>query len=1360
MSNAIVTDLAATARAPEFEGRFRLVRAGIVNVHKFANVEFPCAGGRVVFRGPNGSGKSRGMDMLFPFLLTGDRRRMGSGSSGAVTVDSLMRVMLGKDSNRVGYVWAEYVNGDGDYRTVGAYFKYSKNTSTSDVHFFITGLRVGYELHLMDGTRHPLSRAQLGELVGSHNITQQSTEHGNRVAQELFGVTDDAGRTRLAAAFGVMYNLRSPDFGAKYRAKDVTRLLTDSLPSMPDATIRSAGLSLDNLQDTREQQHDIEEASRHASETLQVYRGYVTTVLLNEAQGLTVAVASSDAAAAAELDARDREGAAHARSQQKAREASELKEQISELSAQKSALEKSPNYKEALRFVDRRSMVTALQGTAASELGSWWHLSAGVDAAVERAMTAAGTAAETCETLAEAVRTAGACAVDAGLPHTLPAVSVSVTPGPTRPVTVRRTVEGELADYVSGGTPAVTVTPADLGTVTDTHAALRTEADTKHGVAEARLETAQHLIHDERVVESLERDTLKAERAAHVAREAALAAAAQADAARATLSGAWAEWARHPATGTLFGDVDWAATNLAGILADGTLPPVQELEGVAESVAADAFDRVAVTAQQVRDRRSAFTVEQKALTADQDALVDHQAPPPERQLWVTVVDGPAFWETVDFRPGVPERIQDAVESALRASGILTATVTEDGVQPVTGELVVSAHGTAAGRPISEILTADPAFPGVAQILDRLGFNDPGHLVSVHEDGSWRAGLLTGRCPVTPARHIGATAQERARLARLEQISIRLGELTALLIVCESDAASAVALRTAMRAQVSAAPTSAAVIRADAANSSAAAAADALWAAAAAATTEALLARTAWDDREAIHRRACHHAGLPATEPGLRGCIQQLRTTAGACDKAIAFTGTLTRQLRTFETATDDVDAAITAADSQFLLAEQAGERWRAEAAVIRKLEATVGASAEQVMAELATVDAELGAATVLKGKTDSQALEAARQHGAAVTIVDNASDRAVTTAENAGDAADHVHAILRLPGVTDAVSVDNTPEQAAPAELVAWLRESIARQRIVSLDDVHAAVDTLRDHVTQMFDVLRTTTHGVLLVELTGGEGTHALPAAAADLARRAETGRQAIIQSEAEVFSRFIVDGVANDMRKIIRLATDTIRDTSARVSAHRTSNGIGVRLRFSGKDDVTDAVNRIRDLVAIADQVRSAAENEELSTLLRQTVEDAYNLNRAEGYGKALADSLDYRNWYSVEPVVLGPNDGQERTLKGAKLSEGELRYVTYLALISALDSHLSTLPPIAPRLILLDDAYAMVDDHGRRILTSILVERDIDFMMTGHDLWLHYANVDSLDEYEIRSTGEESPTTAIRYHWDGQRHRLRDV
>jgi uncharacterized protein (TIGR02680 family) len=1361
VSIAIVTDLAGTARAAAFDERFRLVRAGIINVHKFSNVEFPCAGGRVVFRGPNGSGKSRGMDMLFPFLLTGDRRRMGSGSSGTVTVDSLMRVMLGKDNNRVGYVWAEYVNGDSDYRTVGAYFKYSRNTNKSDVHFFITPLRVGHDLRLMDDARHPLPRAQLGEMIGSHNITQQSTEHWTRVAQELYGVTDDAGRTRLSAAFAVMYNLRSPDFGAKYRAQDVTRLLTDSLPPMPDATIRAAGLSLDNLQDTREQQHDIEEASRHASEALQVYRGYVTTVLLKETQGLKDAVDSADAAAAAEQDAREREATAKARSQQKAKEARELGEQISELGARKSALEKSSAYQDALTFVDRRSMVAALKGTAESELRSWWSLSDSVDAAVARASTAADSAQETGNSLGAAVWAAGDRAVAAGLPHTLPAVSVSVEVGSTRQVTVRRSVDDDLADRVSAGTPKVTVTPADLGTVTEKHMVLRTAAATKLDAAGARLDTALQLIRDESTVESLERDAQKAERAAVAAKDAAIAAAGQTDTALRALGDAWRGWARNPATGTLFGAVNWTETKLAGILSGGMLPPVSELDGVAESIAADTFDRVAVSVQRIDDRRAALTEEKTVLSAEQEALQDHRTPAPDRQPWVTVSDGPAFWEAVDFHPGVPDHIQDAVESALRASGILTATVTGDGVQPVVGELIVSARGSVAARPLTEVLTADPAAPEVAQILERIGFNDPDLAVSIQEDGSWRAGLLAGRSPVTTARHIGATAQERARLVRLELIRTRLGELGALLAACDTDASAAAALRAAIRAHVRDAPTSTTVIQADAAKAAAGRTADIAWQSSTAASSQAMTARAAWDDREATHRRACNHAGLPTAEPALRESVQHLRSTVDACDTVITLVVTLTRQLRAFDVTAGDVGAAIAAVDSQLLVADQAGERWRTEAAIIRELEATIGATAEQVIAELATVDATLGTAMATKDKTDRLVVDAAGKHGAAVTAVDTASDRSAAAVENAGDVAAHVQAVLRLPGVSDAVSVDEAPdEQVTPTELVTWLRASVAKQRPVSIDDVHAAVDTLRDNVTQMFDVHRPTTHGVLLVELTGGEGTHALPAAAADLARRAETGRQAIIQSEAEVFQRFIVDGVANDMRKTIRLAADTIRDTSNRVSQHRTSNGVGVRLRFAGKDDVTDAVNRIRELVAIADQVRSTAESNELSDLLRQTVEDAYNLNRAEGYGKALTDSLDYRNWYSVEPVVLGPNEKQERTLKGAKLSEGELRYVTYLALISALDSHLSALPPIAPRLILLDDAYAMVDDHSRRILTSILVERDIDFMMTGFDLWLHYANVDSLDEYEIRSTGEESPTTAIRYHWDGQRHRLRDV
>jgi recombinational DNA repair ATPase RecF len=101
-----------------------------------------------------------------------------------------------------------------------------------------------------------------------------------------------------------------------------------------------------------------------------------------------------------------------------------------------------------------------------------------------------------------------------------------------------------------------------------------------------------------------------------------------------------------------------------------------------------------------------------------------------------------------------------------------------------------------------------------------------------------------------------------------------------------------------------------------------------------------------------------------------------------------------------------------------------------------------------------------------------------------------------------------------------------------------------------------------------------------------------------------------------------------------------------------------------------------------------------------------------------------------------------------------------VSLLTLICALDSHLTALPGTTPRLLLLDDAFIAIDENGRRILMSILVDRDIDVVMTGFDLWLHYPEISSLDEFDIVATGDESPTTSVRHHWDGHKRHLRAV
>src|SRR5207247_10276937 len=101
---AAMTHSAAPRR---FDERWRLSRAGIVNVWHYLDNEFDLSGGRMILRGTNGSGKSRALEMLLPFLLDADRRRMDATGAARVSLDELMRSGAQGQSNRTGYLWLE-----------------------------------------------------------------------------------------------------------------------------------------------------------------------------------------------------------------------------------------------------------------------------------------------------------------------------------------------------------------------------------------------------------------------------------------------------------------------------------------------------------------------------------------------------------------------------------------------------------------------------------------------------------------------------------------------------------------------------------------------------------------------------------------------------------------------------------------------------------------------------------------------------------------------------------------------------------------------------------------------------------------------------------------------------------------------------------------------------------------------------------------------------------------------------------------------------------------------------------------------------------------------------------------------------
>jgi hypothetical protein len=398
-----------------FDERWRLSRAGIVNVWFYLDNEFTLSGGRMILRGTNGSGKSRALEMLLPFLLDADRRRMDATGAARVSLDELMRTGGQGQANRTGYLWLELAR-PGEYLTVGALVRHTQSASSSKVWYFTTPLRVGEELPLLSATREPLSRDALTELIGAERITESAHTHRDHIRTLVFGLHGDAGRDCFDGLLQLVHTLRAPDVGNRIDEGRLPQILLESLPPLQEDALSRAGEQLDGLTETRLAQRRLEDSAREVDKFLGVYRRYAAETLRTRAQEtLSAATAVTDARnltlqRAGELAGLQEE------SERRAAAVQQLTEERDEIAAVLRAIEKREIFKTADDLVQRDRTVAELARSADQSLaeagrGRDHHAQAVRDAG--RALGELHAATSEAATALAATRDA---LVDAGLP--------------------------------------------------------------------------------------------------------------------------------------------------------------------------------------------------------------------------------------------------------------------------------------------------------------------------------------------------------------------------------------------------------------------------------------------------------------------------------------------------------------------------------------------------------------------------------------------------------------------------------------------------------------------------------------------------------------------------------------------------------------------------------------------------------------------------------------------------------------------------------------------------------------------------------------------------------------------------------
>jgi uncharacterized protein (TIGR02680 family) len=1365
-----------------FDERWRLSRAGIVNIWHYLDNEFDLSGGRMILRGTNGSGKSRALEMLLPFLLDADRRRMDATGAARVSLDELMRSGAQGQSNRTGYLWLE-LRRPGDYLTVGALVRHSHSASSTKVWYFTTPLRVGDGLELMSSSREPLSREALTELIGADRITDSMSVHRERVRTEVFGLGGDAGRDRYDGLLQLLHTLRAPDVGNRIDEGRLPQILLESLPPLQEEALLRAGEQLDGLTETRAAQERLEDSAERVTAFLAVYQRHAAETLRSMAQdSLTAADGATEATQNASRKADELRNLQKESGQQRA-QIQQLTDELAEIDHTLAAIQSRDIFKTADDLIQRDKAEAALAAAADQALAGAARERAHHQRAVADADRALAEIREATSDTAVALATARESLGVADLPTgTLPEqVRVLEQDPPSARVLVRTSRHHDPDPVDRPAAAMAKLKPADPAAARESAAAAAAGAAERASSAERRRAEARRLIQAQQTVLRAEADAEQLRAGADQDTRIAAERAAGRDTAAVDLAQAWRAWTGDARTGELLGGIDWATHPAVG-------PLILDAEALAGETDGElsGLDHVAVEAAQpalgkIEAERAGLDAAAKSdcdrghkLRSERADLAAEHDPSPSDPSWLDPQrPGEPLWRCVDFTGALAGAAQAGVEGALLAAGLLTAVIQPDGaVIAADGEILLSPAETRPRQALSAALRPDPAagLPAeiIAGVLAGIGFDDPGAATSVSADGSWRNGPLRGRYATDRARHIGAAARAAYRRERIAQIDAELVDLDRAVQERDRQRSGLDARASRIDELVRAAPRSADL---HAARRVAAEAADRAVISASRADDEEKRAqqlRSAWVRELSTHQATCAHLGLPAEAEALELTVAAARRAQESSTQLGRELLRLaervrrhTEQLRRAEEAADVRDAAE-------LTAEESWSAWHAAASELAAQHAAIDLPLEQARDELAQTQAARTQTESDQRQAQESAAALRQRLGQATSDHEQAERHAGEQTAQLVAAAQRLNRGLALPGLAAAAGAEMLsrvvhPEQADEVRSAAQvvLAAVPAPRQPASLTTVSNAFREFDREVSGQLDVRHTIDDNVLLVEVAGAGDEHTLAGAARTLAARVEAGRAALSERERAVFTRFVLGGVAEELRRRVNQADQLIGAMNVSLREIRTSNGIGVRLGWRLRDDHA-ILGRILELVATSDVVRSEAQNAELTDLLRQRVEQYYSVDPSSGYAIHLAAALDYRQWHEVTVTILGPEENQQRRLsRRAKLSQGETRFVSYVTLFAAADGYLTSLGDDgrALRVILLDDAFAKVDDGTVAELMGLLVSLDLDFVMTGHALWGCFPQVPRLDVYEVRrSDGSSAVTTHV--HWDGRNRHLRST
>jgi uncharacterized protein (TIGR02680 family) len=1339
--------------------RWRLNRAGILNVYQYGDETLHFGGGRLLLRGVNGSGKSTAMNMLLPFLIDADTRRIDAAGEQAAVLRSWM--LSGRDEQQpVGYLWIEFACTDEatdeqQFLVCGCGIKANRSTDRVSTWWFVTDRRPGVDLALMEG-RVPLSVDVLRSELGPHAVFShdQRSAYRQAVRDALFRGRDLDQHIRL------LHIVRNPRVGDRIDA-ELPAYLREALPQLSEAAIDDAAQPLEDLEEHRRNVHSLAQTSRTLQGLIQIYSAYANDELRQRASSLIVL--SEDVARRRQKADRLRRRAVEAREHLDLadRRVRSISADIERLRQEIAALQASPAYQQGIELDDLREHVATLTLGTEEAREQLSREETRRDRAGGAVRSAAGTATEDHTALRSAIGELTELARSARL-----AVRIA-----------------ELPALITNDDDSI---PLPVGEI-DTDA-MKASLSASQAAALQRRGDVDEVLEGLERIDRRQAELVETERALERAEADRAEALENLEHLRHKLSGAldtWREQLRE-----WLEQLSAVTTERTADFDDSSLDAPELVEQRSEVLAAlfrtasDLIDAAQASLLAVESRRDVEQEEVDRLAAELADLRARTYPDPPAAPWQRQDRHACLADLIDFADHVDERDRIGLEAALEASGLLGAEVDLDGtLRLANGDLVVAA-GQQVDAPLSELLAVtvptrlqpDVDAGTVTKILDSISadlHSSAGTVATVN--GEFRIGSLHGRHAKSEAEHIGVTARRAAIERQRATVERALDAATEVLRATDDHLAQRREHIDGLKAHRDRLPS---IRDLDIAHERASLAAEAVERASER-KAEAEQARRTADDRhadavtEAARVAATHQ--LPTDRARLLEVIASLDQTGTLCREASAALALLVRTHRDWHARADDWRTASSAVEQAINRLDDAITKHQERAMRLATLEDAIGTEYQEVLAALEVSRADLTAA-----ETELEVARAAA--GAAIETKTNAERDATDAASDVDRAHETcVGAIapfrraLDVPGLLDAAAssppadegahrsippVDDTPEGAQELANAVVAVLAPAERSAVTADGVRQSLRQRREQLGAGWDAEDHQPDDTLPISIgvTGPLGR--MPLAAASFHVEAQLAQQSsLLTAKQDQALRNLLQGlVAREVAEKLHAAGELIRLMNERLENVSTAHGIGARLTWKRRGDLDDELSEMIDLLRRPPDLRTVDQDAALTTALSARIDQARRDDPERRYRDLIAEILDYRDWHEIGIVVRRAGRSDERLTRRTPLSEGEKKIVSYLPLFAAVAGSYDALAesePAAPRFVLLDDAFAKVSEDNHAQLFGLLVEFDLDFIATSERLWGTHATVPDLAITEVLRDAELGVIVLEHSRWNGHAH-----